>query len=238
MKKKSLLTIGVVLILSCLLLIGTASWAMYQNFKEQESLAGNDSQFSEMSEMQENSELTEDTEEPDVNTEVVETQTQKIRLMMLGDNLMHMGIVRTGYLADGTRNYDFMFEPIKAHLARADIKITNQETIFGGNDLGFSGFPHFNSPTEIGDAIAKAGFNVVLHASNHSADQGIKGINHCLDFWEKYPDVTVTGIYKEADVENQDISIITIKKFCDGLDITLGEFFSTQEFDELEQEIY
>ncbi len=210
MKKKSLLTIGVVLILSCLLLIGTASWAMYQNFKEQESLAGNDSQFSEMSEMQENSELTEDTEEPDVSTEVVETQTQKIRLMMLGDNLMHMGIVRTGYLADGTRNYDFMFEPIKAHLARADIKITNQETIFGGNDLGFSGFPHFNSPTEIGDAIAKAGFNVVLHASNHSADQGIKGINYCLDFWEKYPDVTVTGIYKEADVENQDISIITI----------------------------
>ncbi len=31
--------------------------------------------------------------------------------------------------------------------------------------------------------------------------------------------------------------IITIKKLCDGLEITLGEFFSTPEFDELEQEI-
>lgn len=31
--------------------------------------------------------------------------------------------------------------------------------------------------------------------------------------------------------------ILTIKKLCDGLDITLGEFFSTPEFDELEQEI-
>lgn len=31
--------------------------------------------------------------------------------------------------------------------------------------------------------------------------------------------------------------IVTIKKLCDGLEITLGEFFSTQDFDILEQEI-
>ena len=31
--------------------------------------------------------------------------------------------------------------------------------------------------------------------------------------------------------------ILTIKLLCDGLDITLGEFFSTPEFDNLEQEI-
>ena len=29
----------------------------------------------------------------------------------------------------------------------------------------------------------------------------------------------------------------TLKKLCDGLDITLGKFFSTPEFDALEQEI-
>ena len=34
-----------------------------------------------------------------------------------------------------------------------------------------------------------------------------------------------------------DPKILTIKKLCDGLDITLGEFFSTPEFDALEQEI-
>ncbi len=34
-----------------------------------------------------------------------------------------------------------------------------------------------------------------------------------------------------------DPKILTIKKICDGLDITLAEFFSTQEFDSLEQEI-
>ena len=31
--------------------------------------------------------------------------------------------------------------------------------------------------------------------------------------------------------------ILTIKIICDGLDITLGEFFSTPEFDALEQEL-
>ena len=53
--------------------------------------------------------------------------------------------------------------------------------ILGGNDLGFSGYPAFNSPTEVGDAIAEAGYNVVLHSSNHSADKGIKGLLNCVE---------------------------------------------------------
>ena len=37
--------------------------------------------------------------------------------------------------------------------------------------------------------------------------------------------------------KSQNPKIVTIKMLCDGLDITLGEFFSTKEFNELEQEI-
>ena len=36
---------------------------------------------------------------------------------------------------------------------------------------------------------------------------------------------------------SQDPKIMTLKKLCDGLDMTLGEFFSTPEFDNLEQAI-
>jgi len=39
------------------------------------------------------------------------------------------------------------------------------------------------------------------------------------------------------DARRRDISIVTIKKLCDGLEITLGTFFSTPEFEALEQEI-
>jgi len=49
--------------------------------------------------------------------------------------------------------------------------------------------------------------------------------------------VTPSTAYSMMDDSRRDVSIITIKKFCDGLEITLGEFFSTPEFDDLEQEI-
>ena len=49
--------------------------------------------------------------------------------------------------------------------------------------------------------------------------------------------VTPSTAYSMLEEKRRDISIVTIKKFCDGLDITLGEFFSTPEFEELEQEI-
>lgn len=49
--------------------------------------------------------------------------------------------------------------------------------------------------------------------------------------------VTPSTVYSMMDANRRDISIVTIKKLCDGLEITLGDFFSTPEFDALEQEI-
>ena len=49
--------------------------------------------------------------------------------------------------------------------------------------------------------------------------------------------VTPSTAYSMMDESRRDISITTIKKFCDGLEITLGEFFTSPVFDELEQEI-
>ena len=49
--------------------------------------------------------------------------------------------------------------------------------------------------------------------------------------------VTASTVYSMLNEERRDVSIVTIKKLCDGLEITLGEFFSTPEFDALEQEI-
>lgn len=120
-----------------------------------------------------------------------------ISLMALGDNLLHMAVVKTGIQSDGTYDYSFLYEGVSDFLEVADIKVANQETVFGGNALGFSGYPLFNSPTEVGDATAAAGFNVVLHATNHTADMGIDGLKHCADFWKKYPDVLALGIHSE-----------------------------------------
>ena len=136
-------------------------------------------------------------------------QEYDITLMAVGDNLMHMGVVYSGKQADGSLDYSFLYEGISDFLEHADIKIINQETILGGNERGFSGFPHFNSPTEVGDAIANSGFNVVLHASNHAADQGVEGLFACADFWDKYPDVLMTGIYADKEKAGE-IPLLTV----------------------------
>lgn len=49
--------------------------------------------------------------------------------------------------------------------------------------------------------------------------------------------VTPSTVYSMMDKRRREVSITVIKKLCDGLEITLGEFFSTPDFDSLEQEI-
>ena len=122
-------------------------------------------------------------------------QEYDVTLMAVGDDLIHMGVVYTGKQNDGSFDFSFLFQGITDFLNKADVKIINQETIMAGNQLGFHGFPHFNSPTEVGDAIANAGFNVVLQATNHSADQGIDGIDSCVSFWRSHPEVLLTGLH-------------------------------------------
>ena len=49
--------------------------------------------------------------------------------------------------------------------------------------------------------------------------------------------VTPSTVYSMLDARRQEMTINLIKKLCDGLDLTLGEFFSAPIFDALEQEI-
>lgn len=49
--------------------------------------------------------------------------------------------------------------------------------------------------------------------------------------------VTPSTVYSMLDPKRREISITTIKKLCDGLDISLSDFFTAPIFDQLEQEI-
>lgn len=49
--------------------------------------------------------------------------------------------------------------------------------------------------------------------------------------------VTPSTVYSMLDGRRKELSIKVIKKLCDGLNMTLGDFFSTALFDTLEQEI-
>lgn len=129
-----------------------------------------------------------------------------INLIMVGDVLMHTKVVDKGLQQDDSYNFDFLFEHVKDRIEDADLAIANQETILGGTELGVSGYPCFNSPTEVGDAEAKAGFDLILHGTNHALDVGKKGLMNCMDFWEQqHPEVAYLGINKNQEAKDNDI---------------------------------
>lgn len=128
----------------------------------------------------------------------------EIKVMMIGDMLIHPGVYKSGFDANGNpSNYDHFFADILPEIQAADISIVNQETVLGGTALGLSGYPCFNSPQEIGDSIVKAGFNVVLHASNHALDKGLNGAMATISYWKtKHPQIAVLGLNETADDVN------------------------------------
>ena len=49
--------------------------------------------------------------------------------------------------------------------------------------------------------------------------------------------VASSTIYSMLNLKNQNLGVVSIKKICDGLQITVREFFDSELFDETEQEI-
>lgn len=145
--------------------------------------------------------------DPNLREAAIEPENQ-VTLLAVGDNLVHEQVIQSGSKEDGSYNYDHLFLQLKDEFTNSDISIINQETILGGDLFPYSGYPVFNSPLEIGDAIAKAGFDVVLHATNHTMDRGEKAVFRTLEFWESYPDIVPIGINKTKE-DRESIPIVT-----------------------------
>ena len=137
-----------------------------------------------------------------------EPVSEELRIMMVGDVLMHSRIIDSGKKADGSYNFDHLFKYVTNYIQEADIAIVNQETIMGGPELGYSGYPRFNSPYELGDAEVKAGFNVILHATNHTTDKGKEAVLNCMNYWDtKHPEIAYLGINKTQEEQDNHIFV-------------------------------
>lgn len=137
-------------------------------------------------------------------TEVTATVAPvSVNLIAVGDMLLHGGIHNSALQADGSYNYEHVFEHTKDRIAAADIAVANQEVILGGVELGVSSYPQFNSPQDFGDALVDAGFDVILHASNHTMDKDTVAVLNTIHFWkEKHPDITFLGINENQEERN------------------------------------
>jgi len=109
--------------------------------------------------------------------------TSSATLAAVGDILIH----DTVYLdAKTKKGYDFkpMFEPIKKYIEKADIAFANQESLTAGKELQLSGYPTFNGPKTVADAVKWVGFDIVNMANNHTLDRGEAGVKKSINYWE------------------------------------------------------
>ena len=133
------------------------------------------------------------------------------RIVMVGDVLLHTPVSDSGLREDGSYNYEHLFSHVKSDIESADLALVNQEVILGGRELGLSGYPAFNGAYEVGDALVEAGFDVILHATNHALDKGKTGVLNCLNYWRtSHPQIGVVGINDSSEMQ-QHIYVAEVK---------------------------
>jgi len=162
-------------------------------------------------------------------------EPDELLIRMVGDNLIHNSVYYAAK-TENVYNFDMLFENMREEFETADIAIINQETIFVEDESRYSSYPTFGSPTEVGDSIVKAGFDVVAHATNHTNDKGTSGILDTLRFWrEKYPEIKVLGIHEtpeESDIvylekNNIKIAFVNYTYGLNGLNLPTNKAYMT-----------
>lgn len=138
-------------------------------------------------------------EEAAATTQEVTTAT----VLAVGDNLVQPSLLASGQSETGAWNYDSVYANLKSDIQAADIAMVNQETPFTTDHSAVSGTAPYATPTEVGDALINAGFNVITSATALIDDNGSSMINETLNYWEtSHPDVTLVGIHKSQTSTN------------------------------------
>lgn len=149
--------------------------------------------------------------QPQVNTtsENTEASTEArapktLKMLSVGDNLIHNGIYEQAQARAGGNGYDFSFayKNVASAIKEADIATLNQETVIA-EGYKPSSYPMFNSPKELGDEMVKIGFDVVNLATNHMLDKTTKGLIQAMDYWDTKEGVVRTGAYRNEEELNK-----------------------------------
>jgi poly-gamma-glutamate synthesis protein (capsule biosynthesis protein) len=117
-----------------------------------------------------------------VPPEPPENRFRTFTLAASGDFLIHSAVYQAAAAYAGGDGFDFspMLEPIAPIVSAADFAICHLEVPLSPDSTNLSSYPQFNSPAELADAIAGAGYDSCSVASNHTIDKGESGVRNTL----------------------------------------------------------
>ena len=159
---------------------------------------------------------------------VTEEETS-VRIMANGDLLYHDIIYISAKKSDGSYDFHENFEYVKPWLKQADLVLGDFEGTVN-KDHYLAGYPLFNAPGEVMDAIKDAGYQVLDLAHNHILDSQIEGVVSTADAIEK-AGMTPIGVYTH---EPRDKAPIVIKE-VNGIKVALLAY--SYGFNGIEQSI-
>ena len=121
----------------------------------------------------------------DAPAEAASGEPVRFTVAASGDFLIHGPVYERAQSYGGGRKYDFspMFDQIKPYIEDADLAICHVETPMG--DGPPAGYPVFNTPADLTDAISSTGWDVCDTASNHTLDQGQAGVDDTIKALDK-----------------------------------------------------
>ena len=127
--------------------------------------------------------------------------SETISILATGDILMHNTVIAAGF-ADEQYQYESMFAPIKDIISSADYAMINLEAALAGPDTGYTGYPLFNAPDNVANALHDSGFDLVTNANNHILDRGYTGAMRTLDILRQN-ELDTIGINKSQQEKDQ-----------------------------------
>ncbi|WP_328584268.1 CapA family protein [Streptomyces sp. NBC_00370] len=108
-------------------------------------------------------------------------------LVASGDVLPHDSVIRQANADANGAGYDFrpMLSAVRPVVSGADVAICHMETVYGADGGPYTGYPSFKSPPEIARALRDTGYDSCSTASNHTLDDGSRGVRRTLDALDK-----------------------------------------------------
>jgi poly-gamma-glutamate synthesis protein (capsule biosynthesis protein) len=99
----------------------------------------------------------------------------KVTVSAIGDVMMHEPQIKSGKTGN-TYDYRKFFKSVGPYLSSTDLSVANLEVTLAGPSKPYQGYPQFNAPDQILDALKDSGVDVLTTANNHSNDTGEKGV--------------------------------------------------------------
>ena len=207
--QKSLIVIVSILFI---LLIVIACFNYIKNRNDYQNLVNTSKQEIE-NQKQENAK-----KEAEENKEEEPTDTT-FTMAAIGDIMCHNTQYNDAYNKDtGAYDFSYVFDDISLYTKTADICVGNLETTFAGEDVGYSGYPTFNTPDSLAYELKDIGIDVLSTAGNHALDKGFNGLSRTIDVLND-ADIAHTGTYKTEEEQN---TILT--KYVKGIKIAFVNF--------------